>query len=141
MSLISPFLPSRRSLIIFALCFQVWGVTIGGTVLQNELKKRLPAAFLAQVPQGSEVAFSVIPVIAELEEPLRNEVRAAFAGSMQVFWQVLTGIGGIGFLASLFMKGIPLHDSVDKEWSRKELHPLSDAELAVEHRSEKVVKI
>ncbi|VDC06977.1 unnamed protein product [Peniophora sp. CBMAI 1063] len=99
---------------------QVWGVTIGGAVLQNELHKRLPSAFLSQFPQGSEVAFAIIPTIPVLEQPLKDEVRNAFAGSTQVVWQVLAGIGGIGLIAGLFMKQLPLHTSVDAHWGRED---------------------
>ncbi|TFY81266.1 hypothetical protein EWM64_g2741 [Hericium alpestre] len=99
---------------------QVWGVTIGGTVLQNELKKRLPPAFLSVFPQGTAVAYSVIPVIPSLDEPLRSEVRAAFAGALRVLWQVLIGFGGLGLLVSLGMKGLPLHTSVDRNWGLNE---------------------
>ena len=108
---------------------QVWGVTVGGAVLQNELHKRLPADFLAQFPKGTEVAFSVIPLIRSLEEPLKSEVRSAFAGAIQVVWQVLAGIGGIGFVASFLMKQLPLHTAVDADWGRKDgapLHTTSD---------------
>ncbi|KAF8553128.1 hypothetical protein OG21DRAFT_1281152 [Imleria badia] len=30
----------------------VWGITIGGTVVQNEFAKKLPASFIQSVPQG-----------------------------------------------------------------------------------------
>lgn len=119
----------------------MWGVTIGGAVLQNELMRKLPAAFLAQLPQGSEVASTAIPFIPALEQPLRDEVRAAFAGAMQVVWQVLAGIGGIGFLWSFLMKGLPLHTSVDKEWSRRDLRRPPATELATVHPSEQVEQV
>ncbi|KAH9936927.1 iron permease [Amylocystis lapponica] len=95
---------------------QVWGVTIGGTVLQNELRKNLPPAFLAQFPQGSGIAYATIPAIAGLPEPLKGEVRAAFARSLKTVWEVLVGIAGVGLLSSVFMKGLPLHTSTDKTW-------------------------
>ncbi|GJE99110.1 MFS general substrate transporter [Phanerochaete sordida] len=98
----------------------VWGVTIGTAVLQTQLAQRLPPAFSAQFPQGAAVAYSAIPAIASLEEPLRTEARVAFAGSLRVLWQVLTGISGIGVLASLMMKGLSLHGEVDKKWAMDE---------------------
>ncbi|KAI0026720.1 iron permease [Vararia minispora EC-137] len=99
---------------------QVWGVTIGGAVLQNELTRRLPPAFLARFPQGTEVAFAAIPLVHGLPQPLRDDVRAAFAGAMAVVWQVLAGIGGIGLFASLMMKALPLHTEVDRDYGRKD---------------------
>ncbi|KZT02019.1 MFS general substrate transporter [Laetiporus sulphureus 93-53] len=95
---------------------QVWGITIGGAVLQNQLHKNMPSEFLAQFPQGSSIAYATIPLISQLPEPLRTEVRVAFAVSLKVVWEVMTGIAGLGLLSSLLMKGLPLHDSVNEEW-------------------------
>ena len=103
---------------------------MGGAVLQNELHKRLPSDFLAQFPQGAEVAFSAIPLIRDLSQPLKDEVRNAFAGSMQVVWQVLAGIGGIGFFASFLMKQLPLHTAVDADWGREDVGPRASADRA-----------
>ncbi|KAH8108240.1 iron permease [Phellopilus nigrolimitatus] len=87
---------------------QSWGVSAGGTVLQNELKKRLPADFIAQFPRGTSVAFSIIPIIPQLDEPLKTAVQIAFAESLRVLWQVLVGVAALGLLSSLLMKGLSL---------------------------------
>ena len=72
---------------------------------------------MSQFPQGVGIAYSVIPVISTLDEPLRSEVRQAFAESLRVVWQVLIGIAGIGLLSSLFMRGLPLHTEMDRRWA------------------------
>ncbi|KAJ7146731.1 iron permease, partial [Mycena epipterygia] len=94
----------------------ILAVTIGGSVLQNELGKRLPPAFSVQFPQGTAIAYSIIPLIRTLPEPLKSEIRVAFADSLRVVWQVLIGVSIIGLLASLAMKRLPLHTDVDKKW-------------------------
>ncbi|KAJ6472375.1 hypothetical protein C8R47DRAFT_728313 [Mycena vitilis] len=99
----------------------VWGITVGGTILQNELQKRLPAEFLAQFPGGVEIAYAVIPVIRTLDEPLRTEVRVAFADSLKVVWWTTTGVAGLGVLACLSMKHYQLHTAVDNEWGMEEI--------------------
>ena len=48
---------------------------------------------------------------------LKSEIHGAFAGSLQIVWQVLIGIAGIGFLSLLFMEGLPLHAALDEEWT------------------------
>lgn len=101
----------------------MWAITIGGTVLQNQLVKRLPVEFTSQFPSGAALAYSAIPTIPTLEEPLRTEVRQAFAESIRVIWQVLTGISGLGLLCSLPMKGLPLHTQVDENWGLEEENP------------------
>ncbi|GBE84300.1 Efflux pump FUS6 [Sparassis crispa] len=94
----------------------ILGVTISGTVLQNELTKHLPSALAQQFPQGSAIAYSIIPLIKTLQEPLKSEVQLAFTASLQDVWQVLIGITGFGFLCSLLMEHLPLHTGVDEKW-------------------------
>lgn len=98
----------------------MWGITIGTAVLQTQLGKRLPQEFIEQFPGGVSIAYAIIPVIPELEEPLRSEIRTAFAGSLTVVWQVMAGIAGIGLLSSLFMKGLPLHTQTDENWGMED---------------------
>ncbi|KAI0311002.1 hypothetical protein OF83DRAFT_1032136, partial [Amylostereum chailletii] len=98
----------------------IWGVTLGGAILQNELDKRLPQEFLASLPRsrGSQLAFAAIPLIKGLNEPLKTEVRAAFAGALKVVWEALAGIAAAGLVVSFAMKHFPLHTYVDSEWGR-----------------------
>ncbi|KAF7331692.1 MFS domain-containing protein [Mycena kentingensis (nom. inval.)] len=97
--------------------FQAWGITIASTVVQNQLQQKLPAAFVAQFPPGFEIAYAAIPVIKTLEDPLKRQVEAAFAESLAVLWRVLLGIGGAGFVASLFMKEIKMATMVDDKYA------------------------
>ncbi|KAA1466884.1 MFS general substrate transporter [Dentipellis sp. KUC8613] len=109
------------ALLVFLRNFAVvWGITIGGTVLQNGLQKNLPAEFTGQLTESTQIAYAVIPQISDLPQPLKDEVRRAFAASVRVIWQLLTGVSGMGFLVSLVMKGLPLHTSTDEEWSMQD---------------------
>ncbi|ORY69454.1 iron permease [Leucosporidium creatinivorum] len=99
---------------------QVFGIAIGSTILQNQLTKNLPAEFTAQLGGSAEIAFSSIPLIADLAEPLRTEVRAAFANSIQTIWQVLIGLSGLAFLLSFLMRSLPLTSEVDENWGLAE---------------------
>ncbi|KAJ7641547.1 major facilitator superfamily domain-containing protein [Roridomyces roridus] len=99
----------------------IWGITIGGTVVQNQLIHRLPSAFLAQFPGGTQIAFEIIPSIKSLPQPLKDQVRHAFAGSLQVLWNVIAGVSGLGLLISLAMKHLPLHTSVDSNWGTEKV--------------------
>lgn len=94
----------------------MFGVTIGGAVLQNELHKTLPPDFQTKFPGGTAIAYDIIPVISSLAEPLKTEVRNAFATSLRVVWQVMVGVGALGFLISSAMKHLPLHTSLDENW-------------------------
>ncbi|KAJ8518245.1 hypothetical protein ONZ45_g4681 [Pleurotus djamor] len=124
--------PSLAFLLFVRSFATVWGVTIGSTVLQNELKKRL-SLLASQLPgstQGGSYAYSIIPVIPHLPSDLRDTVRFAFADSLRVFWQVLIGIAGLGLLSSFLMKGLPLSTQTDEQWHIKEDKRDSDTEVA-----------
>ncbi|KAF7301264.1 MFS domain-containing protein [Mycena indigotica] len=119
-------LPNNRSASALALFtftrafFQAWGITISSTVLQNELRRKLPAEFVARFPPGFEIAYIAIPVIRQLPEPLKQEVRTAFALSMSTIWQVMTGIAGLGLLSCLLMQEIPMDTTVDETYALKD---------------------
>lgn len=98
---------------------QVWGITIGSTVLQNELAKRLPESFIQSVPQGTAIAYALIPQLSTLPAETLFEVQVAFASSLAVLWKVLAAISSAGFVASFFMKGLPLHNTLDEDWTLK----------------------
>lgn len=96
---------------------QTFGVTIGSAILQNELKEKLPAAFLDSVStRGVELAYSLIPNVGRLPELLRSEVRDAFAGSAQVIWRVMLGVAVAGFLCVFAMKEVKMRGALDKDW-------------------------
>lgn len=107
-----------------------WGVTIAATVLQNELKRTLPAAFAALFPSGVEIAYAAIPVIRTLDEPLRTEVKNAFAESMSVVWKVMAGIGGLGFLSLALIREIPMQVATDDRFGLHEGEKILDEEKA-----------
>ncbi|KAF7792049.1 hypothetical protein EIP86_003077 [Pleurotus ostreatoroseus] len=107
-----------------------WGVTIAATVLQNELKKKLPDAFLALFSDSVEIAYAAIPVIRTLDEPLRTEVKNAFADSMSVVWKVMIGIGGLGFLSLALIREIPMQQMTDDRFGLHEGEKVSDEEKA-----------
>ncbi|OCH96313.1 iron permease [Obba rivulosa] len=87
---------------------QTWGLTIASTILQNQLQKNLPVAFTSQFPSGQELAFAAIPSINNLPEPLRDEVRAAFAKSMSIIWKSMIGICALGFISLLLLQEVEM---------------------------------
>ncbi|KAI0750013.1 iron permease [Daedaleopsis nitida] len=96
--------------------FQAWGITVGATVLQNELRSHLPSEFLATLPLGVEISYAVIPQIHNLAEPLKHQVRDAFAESLNVLWEVMIAVSGIGFLTAWLMRQIPMQEVSDENW-------------------------
>jgi hypothetical protein len=97
----------------------VWGIAVGSTVLQNELAKKLPASFIQSVPQGTAIMYALIPELSTLPPQTQSEVQVAFADSLAVLWRVLAVIGAGGFVVSLLMKEVPLHNTLDADWTLK----------------------
>ncbi|KAI0365458.1 Mfs1.1 [Pilatotrama ljubarskyi] len=95
----------------------IWGVTVGGVLLQNMLRSRLPAAVQEGLPGLSNVAYAVIPLVRTMAQPEKDETRRAFAQSLAVLWRVLIGVAGMGLLASLPMRALPLHSQRDENWA------------------------
>jgi hypothetical protein len=100
---------------------QIWGVTTGGAILQNELKKKLPASFLTLFPQGVEIAFEMIPIIPSLDQQLKDDVRNTFGIALKVVWQVALGISIAGMLLNIGMKQLKLHTEIDKDWGVEDI--------------------
>jgi len=85
------------------------------------LRIHLPPSYLATLPPtGVELAYAIIPELAALSEPLKGEVRAAFAASLKVLWEVMVAVAGIGFLSSLMMKELPLQKVTDEDWGLRD---------------------
>ncbi|KAG9094278.1 hypothetical protein FRC06_010981 [Ceratobasidium sp. 370] len=97
-----------------------YGVAIGSSVLQTELSHRLPLQFSAQFPGGADIAFSAIPFISALEEPLRSEVRAAFADALGVLWKVMIGISGMGLISTFLMQEVEMNTQTDEKWAMEQ---------------------
>ncbi|KAE9383729.1 iron permease [Gymnopus androsaceus JB14] len=98
---------------------QTWGITISASILQNQLKKNLPEVFLSQFPAGAQIAYSAIPLIKDLEEPLRTEVRVAFATSMAVIWKTMIGI-------SVMLKEVPMATQTNESFGLREDLPTNN---------------
>ena len=100
---------------------QIWGVTAGGAIIQNELKKKLPASFLTRFPQGVEIAFETIPITSSLKEPLKDDVRNTFGIALRMVWQVVLGISIARMLFNIGIKELDLHTNIDEDWGRKDI--------------------
>ncbi|EIW57867.1 Mfs1.1 [Trametes versicolor FP-101664 SS1] len=99
---------------------QTWGIAISATILQNELKNRLPPAFVAQFPEGIEIAYAAIPLIPTLEPGLRAEVQAAFAASMSKVWFATLGFAAAGAATVFLLSEVPMQKYTDDAYALEE---------------------
>ncbi|KAI0730581.1 Mfs1.2 [Earliella scabrosa] len=109
------------SFFVFVRTFaQIWGVSVGGAILQNGLQSRLPQSIQQSIPGLRNIAYAVVPLVPGMPQPDKDITRRAFADSLQTVWRVLIGIAGAGLISSVFMKGLPLHTQKDETWAMKE---------------------
>lgn len=66
------------------------------------------------------------------EEPVKTQVRVAFAESIKTIWQVMLGIACLGFVVSLAIKSLPLTMETDENWGMEETKkkPTKPSDLA-----------
>ncbi|KAJ7598423.1 iron permease [Mycena floridula] len=95
---------------------QSFGITISSTILQNELTKNLPSDFVSRFPDGAQIAYAAIPLIKDLPEPMRSQVRVAFATSMAMIWKVMIGFAGAGLISAVFLEEIPMMSHTDENF-------------------------
>ncbi|KAJ6586264.1 MFS general substrate transporter [Mycena vulgaris] len=108
---------SAVSLLTFMRTFpQAWGVAVGQTILQNQLRIHLPASVVAQFAHASDLVYQIIPQISVMAPPLRREVETAFLLSMRLIWIVMAAISGLGLVCTLLIRDIPLARTVDSKW-------------------------
>ncbi|TBU29672.1 iron permease [Dichomitus squalens] len=99
---------------------QSWGIVVGGAILQNVLSARLPRAYTRTLPRGQEFAYSIIPQIHRLQQPLQGEVRVAFADGTRLIWWVMLGMSVAGLLTCLLMREEEIKTSMDDTWALQE---------------------
>lgn len=94
---------------------------IGDALLQNTLLSTLPPAFLEEIAakthSSSSLGISSIPFIPDLPEPLKREVRVAFAKSCRSVWIALLPMAAVGLLTCFGLKAFELHEEVDEEFA------------------------
>ena len=92
--------------------------------MQNELLRRLPAEVRSALPSGlsanANIAYTAIPLVPTLPQPVRDEARRAFAESVATVWRMLIAIAGVSLLAARPMRGLPLHTARDERYTMKE---------------------
>ncbi|KAJ7143490.1 MFS general substrate transporter [Mycena crocata] len=132
---------SAISLLTFCRTFsQAWGIAITGTILQNKLRSSLPVTLLGQFAENTEIAYSIIPQIPSMPQPLKGEVQQAFLDSMRLAWIVMEVVCAAGLVSFFFMKDIPLSRTTDKQWTLKDKTNKNETRVKIEGGEEKNVE-
>jgi MFS family permease len=80
------------------------GVAIGGTVFQNVMAQKLQELSLPiEIEKNAEAYIAILKTMAPTD-PARIAILEAYVHGFKAVFQVMTGISGIGLLASLLIK-------------------------------------
>ncbi|RPD58543.1 MFS general substrate transporter [Lentinus tigrinus ALCF2SS1-6] len=108
---------SALSLFSFTRAFaQTLGVVTGTIILQSQLKSRLPSELNGFFTGHVELAHAAIPLIAGLADPLRRQVRVAFADSLKLVWDVMLGVSALGMLPGVLMREVRMERVTDDRY-------------------------
>ena len=97
---------------------QAVGVAIGGTIFQNEIKKKL-LTYPLLAPQASEYAAdasSLVQVVKAMGPgEAKTELIQSYTDALQVVWAVMTGLAFLGLVSSFFVEGLDLNRALQTE--------------------------
>ncbi len=112
---------------------QAIGVAIGGTIFQNEMKKKLLTHPLLAPKAGeySADASSLVQIVKTMaagEE--KTQLIQSYSDALQIVWAVMTGLAFLGLLSSLLIKGLDLDRALETEqgMAREKTRELKDVE-------------
>ena len=112
---------------------QAFGVAIGGTIFQNQFDFYVHRAIKAgSIPQamlvlGSQAA-GAYDAIKLMPETVQVAYQYVYSDSLRVLWYVMTAIGGLGLIASLFSKNLSMNRSSKAKQSFKDAEKVGDSE-------------
>lgn len=90
---------------------QALGVAIGGTIFQNEMKKKLAAYPLlaAQASEYAKDASSLVQIIKAMDDGLKKtQLIQGYADSLKIVWVVMCGLAFLGLCVSLPIQALSL---------------------------------
>lgn len=97
---------------------QAIGVAIGGTIFQNEMKKKLLTYPLLASKAGeySADASSLVQIIKTMEAgAAKTQLIQSYSDALQIVWAVMTGLAFLGLLSSFLIKGLDLNRALETE--------------------------
>lgn len=109
---------------------QAIGVAIGGTVFQNQLKKKLLEfpALAAKAEEYSRDSSGLVQIIKGLPAGLeKTQLIQSYANALKAVWLVLCGLSALALILSLWTEGLDLNRPLETEQGVRE-HKAADEE-------------
>lgn len=95
------------------------GIAVLGTVmagrLQSAIVEHLDPAAASQMPEGTEIGIDAVldpTVLAQLPDAVEEAIRMGLADALHQVFIVAIPLAAIAFMATLFIKAIPLRDTL-----------------------------
>lgn len=110
---------------------QAIGVAIGGTVFQNQMKKKLLAypALASKAEEYSRDASSLVQIIKKLPtDPVRTQLIQSYADSLKIVWITMCGLSAFALILSLFTEGLDLNRPLETEQGFRDKEKARDEE-------------
>ncbi len=108
------------------------GVAIGGSIFQNEIKKKLMAYPLLAPMAGeySKDAAGLVQVIkAMVPGVAKMDLVQAYADSLKVLWVVMCGLGFTALVANIWVKAYTLNVEMATEQGFRHKEKVGDVEV------------
>lgn len=107
------------------------GVAIGGTVFQNEVKKKLLSypALASHAAEYSRDSTTLVQIIKALPDGLeKTQLRQSYADALKIVWITLCGLSALALLLSLWTEGIDLNRPFETDQGLRQKKPTADEE-------------
>ena len=110
---------------------QAIGVAIGGTVFQNQMKKRLMAypALASKAEEYSRDASSLVQIIKQLPaDSTRAQLIQSYADSLKIVWVTMCALSAFAMILSFFTEGLDLNKPLETEQGFRDEKKTADEE-------------
>lgn len=85
--------------------------------MQNELKRSLPASFIALLPPHQDLAYAAIPVLQTLSPAERKQIIQVYAAALRVIWRIMVVVAVAGLVSCIGMREIRMTDEMDARFA------------------------
>lgn len=110
---------------------QAIGVAVGGTVFQNELKKKILAypALASKAIEYSKDSSTLVQIIKTLPDGLeKTQLRQSYADALKVVWITLCGLSALALILSLWTEGLDMNKPLETAQGFREENKGADEE-------------
>lgn len=94
------------------------GVAIGGTIFQNEVKKKIMAypAIASKAVEYSRDSTTLVQIIKALPDGIeKTELKQSYADALKVVWITMCGLSALALILSLWTEGLDMNKPLETE--------------------------